>query len=65
MRASKENCQDAMAKLEALRTLLAGSNGVYNQCFDSIKQFLEAAEKKLPKESSFAKDMLRDAGRKK
>lgn len=60
MRASKENCQDALAKFNTI--ILYGPSP---EDVKFIREFLEAAEKKLPKESSFAKDMLRDAGSKK
>lgn len=68
MKASKENCREAKMRLAKVAFYLAESGAHSNRLSPDdvrfISEFLEAAERKLPKEESFARDMKRDAGRK-
>lgn len=63
MKASKENAREAMTKLEAMKLLLKREGSIdFSNTVDFLREFLEAAERKLPREESFARDMRREAG---
>jgi len=53
MNASKENCR------HALENLVQQERFMNKYAFDTIKAFLEACEKKLPTEASYAKEKTR------
>lgn len=54
MRASKEQCRRVMAKLESMRELLYQNNRGVD--YEVARQFLEAAERKLPTEAAYDKE---------
>lgn len=62
MKASKENCRESLSRLIMMTADPMLQQKSHLEAIKFIREFLEAAEKKLPCEESFKKDMLRRAG---